>query len=172
MGIGHLCAKTLDKMLNLHLALVYITLLWWVYDVKNYNSLSLSLYTYVLSLCINQYTIITVYSIYCINNNAFVLLSYFHKLMPRYLSPGKIKKDKNLKWSFIPDFCNDSFSPKNFQFYSISFFHFHNKYGVLDSNQHNSWKVILIKKYSNFTDVFVFYSNALLHECCIQYFRF
>ena len=57
--------------------------------------------------------------IYHNENNAFILLSHFHKFMPRYLSPGEIKKDNSLKGSF----CNKSFSPSFFQFHSISFFH-------------------------------------------------
>ena len=50
------------------------------------------------------------------------MLLHFHRLVPRYLSPGEIKNDNSLKDLSYQKFCNHSFSPSNFQYHSISFF--------------------------------------------------
>ena len=143
----------------------------WCKKLQRIGSLSLS-----LSLSGSMYYLSVYISILVLLCNQLMLLFCFCIFIN--LSPSEIKNDNSSKWSFIPDLCNDSFSPKIFQFYPISTSFFIilgyclYLWSFIGFKQHISWKVILNKKYSNFShDVFVFYSNALLHQCCIQYLK-
>ena len=133
--------------------------------MKNYKELaSLS-----LSLCIHVYYLCVYICILLLLRNQFIILKImpsvllwiriFHKIMPRYLSPGELKNDISLKGSFVII----HFLPLFFNFIQFLFFYVDYKwvlfifaefYGISTSiilKFYFCLFVYLNKKYWNFT---------------------